>query len=203
MTPLTRISIALATLALGLPALAAAKGPITIAPPGDSAVSQYVEVVPGDTGASPTRVGGGQAGAITSGQRAQLDRLGANGRTLAAVVDATAPQPIFASDGPAGTAAPDGPGRTATSDRRAGTAASGEAGRPSASPGAGALPGALTGTDAFSVLSNAEARSTPSLILDAAAGSGTSGLGIFLPAMMLACALGVIARAVRRRRSRL
>lgn len=186
--------MALATLALGLPALAAAKGPVTIAPPGDSAVSQYVEVVPGDTGASATQVGGGQAGAITSGQRAQLDRLGANGRALAAVVDATAPQHISASDAPAGTGA---------SDRRAGTAASGGAGPPSAGEGAGALPGALTGTDASGVLSDAGARSTPSLILDAAAGAGTSGLGIFLPAMILACALGVVAHAVRRRRSRL
>jgi hypothetical protein len=191
---MTRILIALATLALVLPAFAAARRTVTIAPPGDSAVSQYVEVVPGDTGASPPRAGGGQGGAITPGQRAQLDLLGANGRTLAAVVDATAPQPIPASDGPAGAAASARPGPAATS---------GGAGRPSAGLGARVLPGALTATDAARVLSAAGPSSMPSLILNAAAGSGTSGLGIFLPAIMLACALGVIAHAVRQRRSRL
>ena len=190
---MTRILMALATLALVSPALAAAKGVVTIAPPGDSAVSQYVEVVPGDTGASPPQAGGGQGGPITSGQRGQLDRLGASGRTLAAVVAATAPEPIAAADGSAWAAA---------SDRRGRTATSGVAGRRGAGPGAGVSPGALTGTDTSRVVSGAGAPSAPALILDAAAGGGASGLGIFLPVIMVACAVGVVAGALRQRRSR-
>ena len=82
--------------ALVLPAGALAKR-TTVAPPGNSGISQYLEVVPTAAGPSPPSVGGGpvgggQGGVLTDLQRHRLDGSGPNGRTLVTVVDATAPQ---------------------------------------------------------------------------------------------------------------
>jgi hypothetical protein len=91
---LTRTLTLLVGLALVLPLAAGARSRGTLAPPGNSAVSQYVEVVPNDAGASPPRVGGGTGGPLTQAQRGALAGLGAGGRTLAAVVDTTSPPPL-------------------------------------------------------------------------------------------------------------
>src|SRR3974390_1127292 len=90
MRHLTRI-LPIVLLCLGLPATAAARLR-TIAPPGDSGISQYAEGIPTGAGAAPPRGGGGgglggQGGALTASQRGYLNALGPDGRTLAAVVD--------------------------------------------------------------------------------------------------------------------
>jgi hypothetical protein len=92
---MTRTLIALVVLALlGAPA-AHAQAPDTNAPPGNSAIDEYLETVPGATGAKPPRRPGQRApsGALTAAQRRQLDAQGPDGRELAAVVDATAAEP--------------------------------------------------------------------------------------------------------------
>lgn len=91
----------LAILVLVLPTAAAARSR-TIAPPGDSSVSQYLETVPTSAGPSPTSSPGDQRGALTPGQRQALARSGADGQTLAAVVAATSPPPAGASGGTSG-----------------------------------------------------------------------------------------------------
>ena len=87
---MARLTTTLALIVLLLPAAASARLR-TIAPPGDSAVSQYVESVPTAKGKSPTSSLGDQPGALTPSQSQALDRAGPDGRTLAAVVDATSP----------------------------------------------------------------------------------------------------------------
>ncbi len=84
----------IATCALGAPgaALGAPKRPKYLAPPGNSAVSQYLEVVPTAGGSEPPRSGGaGHTPTLSSGQRHVLSRYGGEGRTLIAIVAATAP----------------------------------------------------------------------------------------------------------------
>jgi len=84
--PLTVLLLALVLLA---PATAA-RGDATLAPPGNSAVTEYLETVPNAMGQSPPRPGAPASGALSASRRAALVRLGADGRALAAVVDATA-----------------------------------------------------------------------------------------------------------------
>jgi hypothetical protein len=87
-----------ATVAIALPAAAAASSPVLLAPPGNSGITQYAEVVPSDQGATPPRTGGAPgSGPVTLAQQRRFDRLGADGRTLAAVTKATAPPPFSAS----------------------------------------------------------------------------------------------------------
>ena len=86
---MSRILTVLAIIAVALPSAAAARLR-TIAPPGDSSVSQYVESVPSDSGNRPTASLGSHP-ALTPSQSQALDRAGTGGKTLVAVVDATAP----------------------------------------------------------------------------------------------------------------
>lgn len=91
---MTRATIALVLLAIAWPAMAQAQAPQTNAPPGNSAVDEYLETVPGATGnqrpRNPTQ-GGASDGVLTAAERARLERLGRDGKTLADAVDATAP----------------------------------------------------------------------------------------------------------------
>jgi hypothetical protein len=103
---MTRTLTALVALALLLPSAAAAQAPQTNAPPGNSAIDEYLETVPSATGNKPPprRGGDGEAtGALTSAQRKQLDALGPDGRQLAAVVDSTGPAPAHRSTTRGGT----------------------------------------------------------------------------------------------------
>jgi len=89
---MTRALPALVALVLLLlPAAAPAQGPATNAPPGNSAIEQYLETVPGAAGSRRPRPPAAGAGALTAAERLRLERLGADGRTLADAVDATAP----------------------------------------------------------------------------------------------------------------
>lgn len=89
--PLTVLLLATALLA---PATAAAKGGATLAPPGNSAVTEYLETVPNAEGASPLRQGAPRSAVLGVSARRALVRLGPDGRTLAAVADATAPPAV-------------------------------------------------------------------------------------------------------------
>lgn len=89
---MTRALVLILALCLALPAAAvAAKAPQTNAPPGNAGIDEYLETVPGASGnhrpTPPGQQGGG--GGLTPSQRAKLDRLGPDGRTLANAVDST------------------------------------------------------------------------------------------------------------------
>ena len=93
---MTRAIIALVVLAFALPAMAQAQAPQTNAPPGNSAVDEYLETVPGASGNPRPRTpapGGAAGSALTAAERARLERLGPDGKTLADAVEATAPAP--------------------------------------------------------------------------------------------------------------
>ena len=91
---MTRAITALVVLALALPALAHAQAPKTNAPPGNSAIDEYLETVPaagGNRRPAPPGPNGGGAGVLSAAERARLERLGPDGKTLADAVEATAP----------------------------------------------------------------------------------------------------------------
>jgi hypothetical protein len=87
----------------------------TIAPPGNSAVTQYLETVPTDQGQSPPSTPGSPQGqnqgdgTLSASQTHQLDSLGSHGRTLVAVVNATSPAPAHPAERRGGN----GPGQGA------------------------------------------------------------------------------------------
>lgn len=178
---LTRI-LPLAVVAASLPGSAAAKPRTTVAPPGASGITQYLEVVPSAAGPTPPGpvASDGHGSALTDGQRRQLDGLGPDGRKLAAVVDATAPQ----SPGPSGASPP------ATAAGRAGSQAGGGPEVAGGSGTAAKLPPQTGGSPA-------------SLILDAVGGREGAGFGALLPVFMLTSALVAAAYGLWRRRMRL
>ena len=150
------LSVLVALVLLSGSTAAVAQTAPTNAPPGNSAIDEYRETVPGATGnqipGSPGS-GDGAGGALTAAQRARLERLGPDGKALADVVEATAPARATLEPS---TAEP--------------SAAQGR------SPLSGVL-GALSGSD------------------------GGGGMGAFLPAILLASLLGIVALVVLRRRS--
>lgn len=89
---MTRALVALVALALVFPAATVAQAPQTNAPPGNSAIDEYLETVPGATGNTrPRPPGQGSGGSLTPAERAKLEQLGPDGKTLANAVDATSP----------------------------------------------------------------------------------------------------------------
>lgn len=91
---MTRVLPALVVLLLiVVPTAAIAQEPRTNAPPGNSAIDEYLETVPGATGnAVPRPPGAGGASATLSpAERARLERLGPDGKALADAVDSTSP----------------------------------------------------------------------------------------------------------------
>ena len=93
---MARLLVLLLCAAVLLPAAASAQTtpPQTNAPPGNSAIDEYLETVPGTTGDSqPRPPGQAPSGVLTPEQREQLNQLGADGRAVQRVVDATAPAP--------------------------------------------------------------------------------------------------------------
>lgn len=179
--PVTRVLATFTVLLLAFPAGAIARGhPIVLAPPGNSAVSQYVEVVPTAAGGGVPRNpgGGGTAGGggLTSAQARSDNRLGQAGRLLVAVVQATAPNSAGGSVG-----------------------ASGEVG-PRAGRGDAVGQGSASSSGVHAQL--AAAGSSPiSSVLAAATGNGQSGLGFVLLGLLLAAGVAVAAGAVLRQRA--
>ena len=196
--------VTVATLAVALPAAAAATSPVLLAPRGNSGVTQYAEVVPTDQGATPPRAGGAAVSSpVTLAQQRRFDRLGADGRTLAAVTKATAPPPFSAST--KASAAGSGPvtlaqqrrfdrlgadGRTLAAVTKATApppfSASTKASAPSSVAAAAIPPRELNA---------AGVRSAFASIVDAALGPGGGALG----AIVLLSAVALVARGVRRR----
>jgi len=94
---MTRVLAALVALVLiALPSGATAQTRETNAPPGNSAIDEYLETIPGATGNQRPRAPGAggvgaNPGALTPSERARLERLGPDGKALADAVDATAP----------------------------------------------------------------------------------------------------------------
>lgn len=148
------LSAFVALVLMAVPASAMAQEPSTNAPPGNSAIDEYLETVPGATGNQRPRTAGGgpTAGALTPARRARLERLGPDGRALVGVVDATSPA------------------RTSTRKRPTPAAAHG--------------------------------RSPLGQVVAAAGGhDGGAGMGVVLPAILLASLLAIVALVVARRRS--
>jgi hypothetical protein len=173
-----KLSSTLIAFALAAPSAAAAHPPRYLAPPGNSGLSQYLEVVPSDMGQAPPSAQPRTGGALTTGQRQQLNRLGPDGRTLAAVAESTAPPPAQASAGVPGTHRPQ-------SARQTGS------GSDLSQP-----PPSQSARD----LSPSGASSPADSVLSAAVGTDGGGvLGILLPILLLTCAVAVIGRAIWRR----
>ncbi len=170
-------------------ALGAPKPPKYLAPPGNSAVSQYLEVVPTAGGSEPPRSGGaGHTPTLSPGQRHVLSRYGDEGRTLIAIVAATAPPTSprtrpESSGGRGSRAVARGSGRTSgTSSRTSVT--------PTEHPYAPLMGASTSGTV-----------SPVSAVLAAATGRvDGGGIGILLPLLMGLGLLGTILGVARRRR---
>lgn len=170
----------LVVLVLAVPAAAEAKcGTKTLAPPGNSAVNQYVETVPTAKGGCPTstipRAGTHGSGAISPGTSHALSALGSNGRGAAAFADAT------------GTAKTDAAkARTSRGHRR--------------SSHGQAAPGGSSGGNGGNNSGNGG--SPASAVIKTLSGSGGGGgLGVLLPIILAALAIGAAGIAVTRRRT--
>ena len=90
---MTRVLSALvALLLLAVPQAALAQ---TNAPPGNSAIDEYLETIPSAAGNEvPPKPGAtSKRHVLTPAQRRRLERLGPDGKALADIVDATSPPP--------------------------------------------------------------------------------------------------------------
>ena len=100
MTRLLPALVALVLVLLLAPGGATAQAPQTNAPPGNSAIDEYLETVPGATGnQGPRQPGSGGGSVLSPAERARLEKLGPDGKALADAVDATAPAPAKAKSG--------------------------------------------------------------------------------------------------------
>jgi hypothetical protein len=86
-----RMLMALVALTMALASPALAQSPNTNAPPGNSAIDEYLETVPGAGGDSHPGPPEGDGGGATDAARQKLSRMGSDGRALARLVAATAP----------------------------------------------------------------------------------------------------------------
>jgi hypothetical protein len=86
-----RMLMALVALTMALASPALAQSPNTNAPPGNSAIDEYLETVPGAGGDSHPGPPEGDGGGATDAARQKLARMGSDGRALARLVAATAP----------------------------------------------------------------------------------------------------------------
>jgi hypothetical protein len=182
---MNKIFLLVALAATAVPSAAMARG-TTVAPPGNSAVNQYLENVPTAGGSRPANTihvgggvgggsggsGGGSSSAVSSNTQRALARQGGDGVAAAALARATAPA-VAASTGH-GAASTAGAGSTSASSGSRSTAGSPSG---SGSSAVGTLVNALTG------------------------GSSQGGLGPVLPVILVAAAIAAVALgAVRRRR---
>ncbi len=176
-------SIAVAAVAVSLAAAPAASA-YKLAPPGNSAVSQYVENVPGAKGNVPTtsihsHSGSGTSVAVTPSTQRALSSQGADGARAAALANATAPAGVR--------------GENRRSQHHVAGAAGGRGSGGSGTGGGG------TGSTASSPVSGSVASPT-SAVLKAVTGSATHGLGALLPVILVVSAIGAGMLSVLRRR---
>jgi hypothetical protein len=135
-----------AALAVFAPAASAAD---KTAPPGNSGISQYLQVVPSASGPKKPQPPAKNRGALTEGQRRRLVKSGADGRTLARLVASTAPIPASASTG-AGKSKSDTKPQSASSSVARSVAGSGGTGLGIALPIL--MVGAVVGAVAITIL---------------------------------------------------
>ncbi len=183
---LMRLSLPFAVLAALSLAIAPAASAYKVAPPGNSAVSQYVENVPGARGNVPTGAIHSHGGsvALTPSTRRSLVGQGADGARAAVLANATAPAGVR------------GQNRRHRGASSSGAAAGGGQAAGGQGPGGGAA-----GTSVSTPVSGSVA-SPSSAVLKAVTGSATHGLGALLPAILLASAIGAgLLAALRRRRA--
>jgi hypothetical protein len=134
---------------LAAPVSVAAAAPHTNAPPGNSAIDEYLETVPGasgDTRPRPPRARGG--GTLSPAQRAELRAHGTEGEILSRVVDATSPSETAPASAPAPAPAT---ARAPVTPHAASAGRSPHTGGPGRSPVAATL-AAATGSDSGSSL---------------------------------------------------
>ncbi len=179
---------------LAFPAVATAK-PVTVAPPGNSAVNQYVESVPTAGGGRPDGSihtgsgapgrsggsggsGGSSAGSIPATTQRSLNAQGADGQRAAALALATSPTPSVSRPG-SGSASGSSGASHQKSHRPAGAA--GPPLHPTASTSQGASP--------------------LSAVFKALTGSTSSGgLGLLLPIILVVSFLAASVLGIARRR---
>lgn len=164
--------------ALALPATA---GALKCAPPGVSAISQYVESVPGSSCDHPTVGTGsrGSGGSLPPGTSAALSRAGAAGRAVARLVTASG-----TSSGARGAAGSGARGATGSSHPRPGG---------SSRAGLGTRPSGLA-------LNGSGRNPVSGLLHPILSGSRSGGTGVLLPIFLIAAALLLLLAAVVRRR---
>jgi hypothetical protein len=177
MGSMNKIFLLVALAAAAVPSAATARS-TTVAPPGNSAVNQYLENVPTASGSRPANTihvggggvsggsggsggssgsGGGGSSAVSAGTQQALSRQGGDGLAAAALARATAPAGIHSA--------------SQTSS------AAGSNPAPGSGPSAvGTLVNALTG------------------------GSSEGGLGPILPVILVVSAIGAVLAAIRGRR---
>jgi hypothetical protein len=176
------LTLAVGLLALALAPAAGARGCTkTLAPPGLSAVSEYVETIPTPCGALPTGTvtPGGGASTIPSAAARTLARSGPDGTAVRSLVAAT---------GPGATTARAHGGSVHGHRRRSGAAGPGAGGGEAG--GGGGVGG--SGSPLAAVLK---------ALSGTGPGSG-AGLGAALPAILLAGAVAAVALLLARRRRR-
>ena len=83
------LSALVALVLLATPAAAAAQAPQTNAPPGNSAIDEYLETVPSASGNRVPKPPASGEATLSAAERARLERLGPDGKALADAVDST------------------------------------------------------------------------------------------------------------------
>lgn len=133
-----RFVVAVASLGL-LVAPGAAGATKVIAPPGNSGVSQYVEVVPGAGGSVPVGSAGKHGPVLSPAARRRLEASGPSGKALVAFAQQTG---VPAEHGKAGAGSGSGPGSSGSS-HSPGSSHSASSSSKGAAKGAAQLPAAV------------------------------------------------------------
>jgi hypothetical protein len=150
------------------------------APPGNSAISEYIENVPGAKGNVPSTSvhshGSAGSGVLSASTQHALAQKGSDGAQVAALAAATAPAAAVHRHAT-------GPSHShSNSHNGAAAPAGGSAGGPPAPPVTGSV------------------NSSSQSVLKAVTGSATHGLGALLPVILVLSAIGAAALSVLRHR---
>jgi hypothetical protein len=167
-----RRSALIALLACGSALFPAAASATVLAPPGNSAVQQYVENVPSAAGTVPAKAQHGKS-RVSPRAAHSLAAQGKDGKAVAALAAATAP--------------PSGPSGPGSGRQHAGDSGTQRA----AGPIVQALPAASV---------SAASESTPHAVLRAVSGTG-GGIGALLPVLLGASVVAALLTGLRRRRT--
>lgn len=186
MRPLAALASCLAILCVP-----AASWANSVAPPGNSGVSQYFETVPSADGNHPVAKKPAK-GAITSTAKRKLSGLGADGQAAAQLAEVTAP----------GAGASGGSAASPTASSKSSAPAKSASGSANGSTGGSAGTGSGDGASAAAPAGAAAAIDTGSTVKVAArtasSGSGATGLWLALGITLLAALMLFV---VRRRRT--